>query len=283
MRLVSELDPQFVEFIKYPLLGAFRCGRLMIPKDGLMWIKDNVKKFNILLENNTSRNIGILSEKQIRETLIKRYKNKNSTPYDLENQVNSLYNEQFRQIEDFPKISASNGITLLFEPLGISTSDWSMDFQTNGKFAFSERFGTPSFPFKTLEYAFLQTFDVEDLTCAEIGLKSEKIMSDFFQSELFKKMISKREQTFASRNQPIIQQCMKCHSSGDYLIPQIPFDNPSQLKSALYQKAQTSDLPLIDEIKYRTGPFAPSPDRMPLGLIPSPQQIDELIQYLEAL
>ena len=38
----------------------------------------------------------------------------------------------------------SKMITDMFEPLGVDTSDWSMDFGTRGRLAFYERFGTPT-------------------------------------------------------------------------------------------------------------------------------------------
>lgn len=287
-RLMSEMDPELLEHLKYPLLGVMRCGKLMVSPDKYEWLKNSLAEMG----RQASVSPSTYGESIHPVTLLRQIDKKFDGIYkdailrpQIEKMKTEYLEEAKRQQREFHGVNISNGLNFLLEPFGVSTHDWSMDFHTEGNLAFSERFGVPGYPHKTMRMGYRAAFgDWEgDQMCIEIGLKSEKAFNAFFQSPAFKKFIEAREIEFTKQNQPLINRCIKCHSSGDYSVPQIPFDNESQLAFALKQRAIFSPRTLLDDIKHRTGPFAEAHERMPLGLNPTPHQVQTLISYLESL
>src|SRR5690606_1036198 len=75
-------------------------------------------------------------------------------------------------------IGLTNGITALFEPLGFDTSDWSNDFKTGGRLAFSERFGTPSNPHESFKEAHkVKAPELYKMDCNTLKAKSDEALA----------------------------------------------------------------------------------------------------------
>lgn len=170
-------------------------------------------------------------------------------------------------------------IEFFFEPYNVDTSDWSMDFGTGGKFAFSSRFGTPTnfrFPFNK---AFKKKFGLEEKSCDE--LKEIALQKTRFYWE--------KEKASVASNKPLrknlIQRCAGCHSNyGAFGAPYIPFNDESKLKEKLNNKELYPNGLLLDEIKHRMGALATFDERMPAdGYLPKQEELNELLDYLESL
>ncbi len=183
---------------------------------------------------------------------------------------------------------ATDIINVLFEPAGVSTEDWSMDFKTDGgRFAAFERFGTTNDPrppwTEAIKKELVLDPDLKDLDCEKAKAKSIANYSDL------KKVQQVYAQFRAARppveSKPLIQRCLNCHSSSRAaldLTPVISFNNPKLLKVEL-QKTGYKRGTLLDEIRFRVGPHATENEQMPKGGVPTSAQVDELIRYLESL
>lgn len=177
------------------------------------------------------------------------------------------------QPEKYPNISVSEALFLLFEPFGIDISDWSMDFRTNGRLAFRERFGTPSNPQAQTAQAFREVFPEDGKrNCDEL------IPQAVVEAANLKHLPAKPEVP----RKPLISRCISCHADGEFGIPQIPFDRPDLLKSTLGKKISNGRT-LLEEIRYRTSDHATDEERMPRGSKPSLRERAALIKYLEDL
>jgi hypothetical protein len=285
-RLLSEeVDPRLMEYLKYPLLGFLRCGHIMMADDKYQWLQQSLQILVRKAETSSTHFGEVSNHWSIPQALDKRYKGLYKNPLlheKIEAQKVQYVAEAARQRDEFRRMKISNGLILLLEPFGISTTDWSMDFQTEGQFAFSERFGVPGIAYQTLQMGYRDEFgfwEGQDI-CVEIGVKSKQAVNDLFASPHFNEFVQQRDVLEKAQNTPLINRCIKCHSSGDYSIPQIPFDDPANLKTALTKKSISSHRTLLEEIKHRTGPFAEAHERMPIGITPSPHQTKELISFL---
>ncbi len=179
----------------------------------------------------------------------------------------------------------SDMVALFFEPFGIDTTDWSMDFKTNGRMAFAERFGTPNAPWieftQGFEKYFLSDPDFLNLNCSQI---TEEAKKRFGNLEAVKAFYEKRKlQNNNPPSRPLIQRCISCHSDGStQRIPYIPFDNAKELAKAL-DKPGYKRGSLKEEILFRTGPHAPSTEQMPPSGVPSVAQKKEFLEYINSL
>ena len=197
-----------------------------------------------------------------------------------------LYENSSLAKDDFSPDSLNLGdqIKLLFEPFYFDTDDWSMDFKTNAKFAFSNRFGTPGTPDIEL-FAALGGSDLGKIDCRSV--KSSLRMKKYNNLDNARKIQQRRwafkETIDKFKNSSLIQRCIACHVNKTTIdTPEIPFDNSVKLKNAL-TKVGFKRGTLLDEIMYRTGPHAESADQMPPRGIPTMQQQKELIDYLRSL
>jgi hypothetical protein len=162
--------------------------------------------------------------------------------------------------------SVSSALTLLFEPLGVDTSDWSMDFGNGGRFAFYERFGTPANTQKIGRWAWEQAFpgaaQLQSMSCNELlstGLKN--IDGAFQKGEQLKMQMANRSPLASGRE--ILNRCMSCHVNAlDPLAPSIPLDQP-QLMAPLLKKQISSRGSLLEDIAYRTSDMATHKEQMP--------------------
>ncbi|MBY0385021.1 hypothetical protein K2X05_07670 [bacterium] len=180
-------------------------------------------------------------------------------------------------------LNLGDRIKLLFEPFYFDTDDWSMDFKTNGKFAFSNRFGTPGTPDIEL-FSALHEPDMGKIDCRTV--KSSELMKKYNDLEIARKLQQRRlpfkESIDKFKNTPLIQRCFGCHVNPTADTPEIPFDSANQLKNAL-KKVGYKRGTLLDEIIYRTGAHAESTDQMPPRGVPTAHQHTELIEYLKSL
>ncbi len=162
-----------------------------------------------------------------------------------------------------------------------------MDFKTQGRFAAFERFGVTNDPRPVIrngfERYFFRELDFKDLTCDQLKAKS---LENFGSVEKVKAFLVKRKQipTASTTPRPLIQRCISCHvnEGGMGMIPSIPFDQPERLKVLLHQGSYKRGT-LLAEITYRTGAHAEQDEQMPPRGIPSNEQRDELIHYLQSL
>ena len=255
-RQIAEMNQTLYKYLKYPLLGLFQCQQLMVTDEQFQWLQDSLQE------------IG-------RFTSIKK------TPYG---------SYSTRYLDEFKSSTISDGLIFLLEPFGVSTQDWSMDFQTDGLLAFSERFGVPGFPAKTAKMGYraaVGNWEDEEgrkgLSCNVIGERAHAALQELFTGVDFESLMVSRDQSFEIQNQPLINRCIKCHESGDKDVPYIPFSDEALLSLVLHQGALYAPRTILEDIKFRMGPFAKGHERMPMGTVPTPQQTAELIRYLESL
>ncbi len=166
----------------------------------------------------------------------------------------------------------SNFLTRLFEPLGIDTSDWSMDFGTRGRMAFRERFGTPS-PISGIFNYVLKNQEpefAENINCAQLKKTYEEKLTRFFTE---KEHLRLQTENAPPKPTPenIVARCMKCHESYETFAPGIPFVNPS----LLVQKG------FLEKIEFRTSDMAGFTQQMPPNQRLSPEERDVLLNYLQ--
>jgi hypothetical protein len=167
---------------------------------------------------------------------------------------------------EFHVIPIAKGIELVFEPFGVDTSDWSMDFKTEGRFSFDkDRFTSPHDSGVHLFDALkLVEPEAVRLACPELKIKSEELLQKYTDSGELTAALEKAEKV-RSQNppKPLIDRCIKCHVNGDGVtIPHIPFDNFAELKPLLQQGKYPRGT-LLEEIRYRIGDHATSFEQMP--------------------
>ncbi len=186
-------------------------------------------------------------------------------------------------------LNMGDQIRLLFEPFYFNTDDWSMDFKTDGRFAFSNRFGTPGRPHIELLLAINSLSPTmakaSSLSCRdpEFVRSLEKYYDLRTAIRLQEKRSGNKEKFEKLKNAPLINRCISCHASPSSRdVPHIPFDNPSELKKLLFEVKYKQGT-LLDEIIYRTGAHANSDEQMPPRGIPTQKQRDDMISYLKSL
>lgn len=189
--------------------------------------------------------------------------------------------DEFSGITDKNKMNFSDLIHLTFEPFGIDTSDWSMDFKTRGRMAFRERFGTPS---NTTNH-FLRAINYlipehTELNCHELEKKSEIKMERLI-SEQKLKLQSEIQITDSVRIQKIITNCMSCHD-GSSDAPIINFDRSNLLKNEIHQLGYKRGT-LLKEIEYRMSDMVSFDEAMPANQVLKKEEVDLFLKYLNGL
>lgn len=241
------------------------------------------------MPTNFTESLGILNSKRLYQTIKNHPHTKN-----VENAF-WLYNNCFENIKFPDKIfnwlqdqvpevqlkknpkNLSEILDILFTPFGIDTSDWSMDFQTAGKFSMRKngRFTTPGS--SSVTYLLKQQYKKEHpegINCDEQAKKALEEISVFNLKDL-----ENIKNKFAVTPQPLINQCATCHSTF-LTAPYIPFNDELALKSALQESGFTRGT-LLDEILFRIGPHATSIERMPAnGYLPKESEVEILKKYL---
>jgi hypothetical protein len=262
-RLMTENKDVF-EFVKWTLWANSRCGDAFYVSDEVYeWLKQTTPSPEVT--------DGLLAY----------------TPHVACNPLEGVCKSQSQPQDQPLRLRNSHAINLLFEPFLVSTEDWSMDFKTQGRFAAFERFGLTNDPRPVIKKAFERYFfrdhDFSSLSCEEL---KEKSMENFGSLEKVMAFRNQRQQQAppAATQKPLIQRCISCHvdEAGLGGIPEIPFDNPERLKNLLHQGAYKRGT-LLSEILYRTGAHAEQIDQMPPRGIPSSEQREGLIRYLQSL
>lgn len=243
-------DQEFFAFFKDAVFATLKCSPVILPDSLLQWLYAN---------SSLPR---------------KNHENSQTTKDD------SFFN----------LLELGDRLKLLFEPFYFETDDWSMDFKTDGRFAFSTRFGTPGLPEQEFKKAILLRYpefsDYEELSCLskdewEIRLGKYSDISQIQEAQRKREGFKRRIE--AVKNTPLIQRCARCHvspSSSD--TPLISFGSELDLQKQLVQKGYPRGS-LFDEIVYRIGDQPSSDEQMPPRGIATSELRNELIEYLKEL
>jgi len=172
-----------------------------------------------------------------------------------------------------------DAIELIFEPYGISTQDWSMDFGTGAKFAFRHRFGGPASFRGSLNRALQNMMpELKSKNCED--LKDEIMAQDFATTRTLRNLKDLNLDDNQSSGPSLLSRCVSCHTSSSFGAPYIPFDNEIGLGEALKNTGYPRGS-LKDEIFYRIGVHAQFFERMPKdGYLPTPKEVQGLKAYL---
>jgi hypothetical protein len=179
----------------------------------------------------------------------------------------------------------SRQLTWLFEGLGIDTSDWSMDFGTRGRFAASERFGTPSNPLPIYQWAFARAEPraeaLRNLGCAKLVKLAEEKVNAYLHAGApgAPGPTALRPQAHAEN---VLQRCARCHVESPGMAPSIPFNDAGSLRGAL-ERSTGSGRTLADEVAYRTSDMATRDEQMPPGARLTPEESAVLKEYFSRL
>jgi hypothetical protein len=180
------------------------------------------------------------------------------------------------------------GIDILLMPLGIQTDDLSMDFHTDGRFSFQDRFTSPHDSAEHFrEAAMLVYADDPSITmkCEELETAAEKSLSEFESKGGLDKALLRSEEDIEKKiGRPLIQRCISCHVNYEDggQAPMIPFDDFSKLKPLLSGKKYLRGN-LFDEILFRTSDHAPLNQLMPPAGRVDRRLRDDFINSIEEL
>lgn len=178
-------------------------------------------------------------------------------------------------------------LDILLMPLGVLTDDLSMDFRTDGRFSFEDRFTSPhnsATHFREAVMAVYAGDPAVEMDCDQLREASDKALTQFETNGGLMAAFAKTEIVPPQSSKPIVSRCISCHVNYEDggQAPHIPFDDFSKLKPLLSEKKYPRGT-LFEEIQYRTGDHAPLKDQMPPAGIVDRSQRDVLIRELEAL
>lgn len=264
-------------------LNMYRVARLAKEELGLLF---ETYKYTLLglgsLSNNSSKSIPFncnkfylpesIKEKFVNITLQSKYFKE--TKYSKEKGYT------------FWKVDLEAALEILFSPLGINTEDWSMDFKTQGRFAFANRFGSPADSNMHLREALNKVYPYDPailLNCKQLESESAKAFTQLSDSGKLDQYLKSASDRVRESEKPLINRCMNCHTDFyDPTAPYIPFDNfellATKLTSGKYRRGS-----LLEEIKYRTGTHATRREQMPPAGQITQEKRQELIKSLEEL
>lgn len=244
-------------------------------------------------QNNFKRVARLMMQDQdvfdyIKEALVVALKCQRKVPLPEGFLTRHKKNSSVKKVDDFSQLKFGNIVKLFFEPFYIDTDDWSMDFKTNGRLAFEDRFGTPG----RLTYEIADTLESKSpefkkLIEMECNQDFLKLLKKYEDPKLFEELQNKRihfkERIDTIKQTPLIQRCVNCHSSPtSYDVPQISFENRGRLQQQL-KKGGYKHGTLANEILHRIGPHANSNEQMPPQGLPTEQQRQDLVKYIKGL
>jgi hypothetical protein len=180
-------------------------------------------------------------------------------------------------------LNFSEMIHLLFEPFGMDTTDWSLDFKSRGRFAFYERFGSPSNVMALYQKALESVIpESKNITCSkDFQKKSIEKIDALIEEFKFRPQHKEHELSDEIKIQKTVTTCMKCHDGND-VAPYLPFNNPHKLKDLLGQGGYPRGT-LLEEVNYRLSDLAPIEDAMPANKVLNKEEVQNFIKYLESL
>jgi cytochrome c2 len=171
-----------------------------------------------------------------------------------------------RTYKNFNSSSFSQKITHLFEPLGIDTSDWSMDFGTQARFAFYERFGTPSNTENIVSNVWNASLgqdpSLKDKSCTDLEKVALEKLDNLNIGDLRKSQILFKAQT----GEQVFNNCMKCHEPNNYVGA---------------PKLDLKDFNTEQKIKHKTSYAATFKEQMPPDKRLSPEEREALLKYIQ--
>jgi hypothetical protein len=170
----------------------------------------------------------------------------------------------------------------IFKAYGIDTADWTTDFNTNGQFAMTEKYGIPSgssvsnpaYAESFQEIWNLPEFDADD-DCSALKKKSLEVLSQKISPTLHPPELT---EIVDAQKKPLLDRCISCHVLSD-VAPFIPFDDPGALKVAL----KKNDGRLYQKILYRLGPMPNFRDAMPPQGYVYPGQKQDVLNFISGL
>ena len=236
------------------------------------------------------------SDRAIYETYLPLLELMIQCPYDPALAENALLQHHRQQsFARSPRYAFWDTTTLrletIFEPLGIDTSDWSMDFRTHGRFAFYERFGAAGNTEMMLGTAWSKVIPASErlghLRCEQLRPLVARSLQRYMKSgEPDRRFTAAKEARLASapRADAVVARCARCHSAHSEAegVPPIPFDDPEKLKRALSRPGSRHGS-LFDEILYRTSDVATRNEQMPPSNALTSAERDALLGYLSGL
>ena len=218
-----------------------------------------------------------------------------SVPAELSGAMSRLYDRfRSRAPEHSHYIGPDRMISGFFDGRGIDTSDWSTDFRTGGRYAFSDRFGSPSFPQIQMRSAFLMAspnaFGGAKKSCEK---ERERATSSVAVARADGTLARIQNEFQEALNQPpalnasttpqgLLRRCASCHVGPAASAPELPFDDLRALGASL-QLGRYKRGTLEDEIAFRLGPFASSEEQMPPSGLDGPNDRDAFMAYLRTL
>jgi hypothetical protein len=183
-----------------------------------------------------------------------------------------------QQVPGFKKIvRLENAFDFIFKAYGIDTADWSMDFNTGGALAMTDKYGipggyqgnNPALAGGMNEIWQIPEYDPKGKDCASLAKKSLEALSV---------PVDQHFGELEAANKPLINRCISCHVELE-VAPRIPFDDPEALKVALRKDNSL----LFKKIQYRLGTFPKFGDAMPPNGYVKPEQKQKVLEYIETL
>lgn len=180
------------------------------------------------------------------------------------------------------------GIDIMLMPLGILTDDLSMEFRTDGRFSFGDRFTSPhDSPTHFRDAVMLVYADdpAVKMDCKQLKAESEKSLQEFESNGgLDKALLRSKEELEQEPKRPLVERCISCHVNYEDggQAPTIPFDDFSRLKPLLGEKKYPRGT-LFEEILFRTSDHAPLRDQMPPAGNVDRSQRDDFIESIQKL
>ncbi|MEO0336650.1 MAG: hypothetical protein AAF202_09650, partial [Pseudomonadota bacterium] len=193
-RLIVDEMPDVYSYLQMPYLALLRCGKLAVGETHLRWSINELNRMNIQVPRLSSRQPKSKHDLRLKAIANLHRKDWEYTEKELEEELKRVTERNDKLFRNSPTVEISDGLVALFEPLGISTADWSMDFQTQGSLAFRERFGMPSNTRQTLRDGFIvwkgrEALNPEKMNCDEISDRATSDMERFRQTELYTQLL----------------------------------------------------------------------------------------------
>lgn len=221
-----------------------------------------------------------------------------SLPPELEPLHRSLV-DKFTMREELPirELTAGMRIDMLFETRGIDTTDWSMDYKTDARLAFEDRFGSVASPLAQMQSAVIEVLKLKinpELglggLCADAQKDLAEKLPGWRQSGRLKQLVATTQERLLTYQrtmgrEALLNRCVSCHDGSKKTVPAIAFDDPESLKKELpriiVRRGQT--MRMIDEIEWRLRDFATTDEQMPPSLASSPKDRKAVMAYLQDL